>query len=305
MDTILVPLDGSPLAEAATTPAVFLAGRTGARLRLLAVHRPPSPPPGLFSTARGGPQSVEAGQAILRGYLDALKDRLQDQSATPVDAEVQHGVPVERIAAAARNGVGLVVLASHGRGGSSRMWLGSVTDTLVRQLSIPILVVRPPANGGAPADAASFRRVLIPLDGAPETEAILETALRIVGTDGVEYILVRVCTPLHPLLMAVASRAEIERDTAGERAIAADYLGRVAERLRARGATVTTEVRFSLEPAREILAAATERGATLVALATHGRGPLGRFMLGSVGDKVLRGATGPVLIQRVAESPPG
>lgn len=302
MYTILVPLDGSPFADIAGTAAATLGKRMGARLRLLAVHRPHAQPPAMFGTARA--RSFEEDEVksheLLRGHLEQVHERIRAQSGLDVDARLLEGVPVAVIVAEAEAGTDLVALTSHGQGGASRYWLGSVTDALVRRLDVPILVVRPPAQGAL--EPAIHRRVVIPLDGTPETERILDTAIALLGTEGVEYTLLRVCMPLHPVLMAVATRAEIDRDTAEERAIASRYLEGLAAGLRARGANVRCEVRFSLYAAPEILAAVKERDATLVALATHGRGPIGRFMLGSVGDKVLRGAPVPVLIQRVSES---
>jgi nucleotide-binding universal stress UspA family protein len=257
----------------------------------------------MFGTARA--RSFEEDEVksheLLRGHLECMQERVRAQSGLDVDIRLLEGVPAVVIAAEAEVGADLVVLASHGQGGASRYWLGSVTDTLVRRLDVPILVVRPPAQGAL--EPAIHRRVVIPLDGTPETERILDTAIAVLGTEGVEYTLLRVCMPLHPVLMAVATRAEIDRDTAEERAIASRYLEGLAAGLRARGADVRCEVRFSLYAAPEILAAVKERDATLVALATHGRGPIGRFMLGSVGDKVLRGASVPVLLRRVSEAP--
>ena len=303
MYTILVPLDGSPWAEVAGTVAATLGKRMGARLRLLTVHRPHAPAPAMFGAARA--RSFEEDEVksheLLRGSLERMQERIRAESGLVVDAAILEGVPATVIAAEAETGADLVVLATHGHGGASRYWLGSVTDALVRRLEVPILVVRPPAQGAL--EPAIHRRVVIPLDGTRETERILDTALTVLGTEGVAYTLLRICMPLHPMLMAVASRAEIDRDTAAERATASRYLEGLAAGLRARGADVRCDVRFSLQAAPAILAAVKEHDATLVALATHGRGPIGRLMLGNVGDKVLRGAAVPVLLQRVTEPP--
>src|SRR5690606_32966016 len=101
---------------------------------------------------------------------------------------------------------------------------------------------------------------------------------------------------LHPLVRAIAGEAEYERDLAEQRGAVEEYLGGVAERMMQQGAAVRTDVRVSGHAANAVLDAAAEHKAQLIVLATHRRAPLGRLLLGSVADKVLRGSPVPVLL---------
>ena len=87
----------------------------------------------------------------------------------------------------------LVVLTTHGRGGFERAWLGSVADEMSRVSPVPILLVRP-----EPAKAPGrFRRILVPLDGSPLAEAILDHAIRIARLEPeAEIVLLDVVQPI-------------------------------------------------------------------------------------------------------------
>jgi nucleotide-binding universal stress UspA family protein len=206
----------------------------------------------------------------------------------------------------------LLVMTTHGRGPLARFWLGSVADALVRQASVPILLVQPKE---APPDLAQepvIRRVLMPLDGSELAEQILEPALALGDATQAEYTLLRVVQPMipgghipasakvsvlrEPLLKQLQARHRQEWTEAQ------GYLERIAEQLRARALTVQTRVVSQERPATAILEDASAHGADLIALATHGRGGLKRLLLGSVADKVLRGAATPVLVNRPVDT---
>jgi nucleotide-binding universal stress UspA family protein len=202
-------------------------------------------------------------------------------------------------------GVDLVVLTTHGRGPLGRFWLGSVADALVRRLPVPALLVRP--QEGAPA-AEAVRHILVPLDGSPLAEQILEPAAALAELTGAAVTLLRVVGPVPPpgaevpdglieeaVQQLLEKTAELqERVNAG----ASQGLETAAARLRERGLVVQTRVAVADAPAPAILDAAREVGADLIALATHGRRGLKRLLLGSVADKVVRGGTLPVLLLR-------
>jgi nucleotide-binding universal stress UspA family protein len=99
---------------------------------------------------------------------------------------------------AAATGADLLVMTTHGRGPLARFWLGSVADALVRQASVPILLV--PPKGAAPdlAQTPVIRRVLIPLDGSELAEQVLEPALALGAATQTEYTLLRVVTLATP-----------------------------------------------------------------------------------------------------------
>jgi nucleotide-binding universal stress UspA family protein len=137
---MLVALDGSPLAEQVLEPACDLARVLGSRLELFTVVTPAMVAAGAFGRlAAGGTAAVDAAQA----YLEAVHARL----GADVEAEVQvsaGGDPAAAILNAAEmRGAGLIALATHGRGGLSRLVAGSVAEKVVHATRTPVLLVRP------------------------------------------------------------------------------------------------------------------------------------------------------------------
>lgn len=144
-----------------------------------------------------------------------------------------------------------------------------------------------------------YKRALVALDGSPVAESIIPFILDIAGPLDLEVILLRVLPPLQPVVIEGAAYVPIE-DPEAERIDAQEYLAPVAIELRNKGVRVTTEVR-SGDPGREILAAARDAGADLIAMSTHGRGGLGRLLFGSVAEAVLRETKIPVFLMRTTE----
>jgi nucleotide-binding universal stress UspA family protein len=145
LDRILVPLDGSALAETALPTAASLADATGAALLLLRAAEAPA-------LAVGDP--TEAQVKVVReaeGYLEAVKHRLQTETRAAVSTAVWYGHPAEAIAEATHfNRVNMVVMTTHGRSGLGRILLGSVAESVIRSTATPILVLHP---DGAPLQA--------------------------------------------------------------------------------------------------------------------------------------------------------
>jgi len=137
-----------------------------------------------------------------------------------------------------------------------------------------------------------YRRVLVPLDGSPEAEAILPFILQIAGPLDIDVVLLRV----------VPAVRESEKSLSGPGADvsaidAREYLAPLAVELRGRGVRVEAMVRRG-PPAAEIIAAAREVNADLVAMTTHGRTGLRRLAFGSVAELVLRRAALPVFLMQ-------
>jgi nucleotide-binding universal stress UspA family protein len=145
-----------------------------------------------------------------------------------------------------------------------------------------------------------YKRALVALDGSPVAETIIPFILDIAGPLDLEVILLRVLQPFPPVVVEGSPYLSVD-DPAARRIDAQEYLAPVAVELRNKGVRVTTEVR-SGAPAQEIVAAAREAGADLIAMSTHGRGGLGRLIFGSVAEAVLREAEIPVLLMRTTEA---
>ncbi|MGH7385152.1 MAG: universal stress protein [Candidatus Rokuibacteriota bacterium] len=143
-------------------------------------------------------------------------------------------------------------------------------------------------------------RILVPLDGSRLAEGILPFILQIASPLDLEVVLIHVVHPLGP--PAVEDERHFTVDSVeGRMKEAREYLAPVAADLRGRGVRVTTEARHGEPVAVEIVAAARETAASLIAMTTHGRSGLGRLLFGSVAEAVLRQAEIPVLMMRLTE----
>jgi len=301
--SILVPLDGSPFSEQALPWAACLAKVTGAHLELVRVH---DPVPAWTIATEGAVAATTVDPSIRDAeeqYLANCAARLEEGGFTGITRQLLDGDVVDQIAAHAEdNAFGLVVLATHGRGALSRLWLGSVSDALVRRLTVPVLLIRP-AEGTAIPPAERFRKVFVALDGSTESESAIGPALALADPTRCEVVLLRVVPPI-PIAGEAGMGASLAIDdslTASLTEQARAYLEGVAARVRSPAVKVSTRVVVEPGVAQAILHEATLADAELVALATHGARGLRRMVLGSVADKVLRGADRPVLLTRVPD----
>lgn len=145
-----------------------------------------------------------------------------------------------------------------------------------------------------------YKCVAIPLDGSIVAEGILPFILEIAGPLDIGVVLVRVMVPVPPSVIEASRHVEVE-DPEKRRAEAEAYLTPIAAELRTKGVRVRTMVRRG-EPAGEILAAAREAKADLIAMTTHGRSGFGRLLFGSVAEAVLRQSEVPVFLMRQTEA---
>jgi nucleotide-binding universal stress UspA family protein len=297
MRRILVPLDGSPLARWALPWALALRAAFDAELELVGVHVPLDVDLG---PAAEGTWDADV-RAAERAQLKAESERLAEAGHPRPETALVEGVPGPAIVArAARDEADLIVMATHGRGGLSRAWLGSVTGFVGRHAECPVLVVHPVDDGSQPElrELPMIDTILTPVDGSEFSEAALARAIEIVEAFGASLVLLRaVPVPLivgSPYIPHAAQTYAEERDA--RLAAAEAYLERCADRagLDARVRTVVVET----EPSHAIPAAAREESADLIIMATHGRGALMRAIVGSVADKVTRTASVPVLLVR-------
>jgi nucleotide-binding universal stress UspA family protein len=296
---IVVLLDGSELAEQAVPVAAALAGRADAELILVHVHAPTPVDP---IHVEGLPVIDEQWRSLRRkheqAYLDGARARLA-AGARATTALLEGRVASAVAAHAAERAAQLLVLTTHGRSGFERAWLGSVADELTRVSPVPLLLIRPPAV----PSATRFRRILVPLDGSPLAESVVDHAIRLAKLEPeAEIVLLEVlpsdATPvLVPASLLGPSGASEERARKQEAAARA-YLEGIAARVRSAGLRATARIETARAAAATILETAQSEHADLVALSTHGRSGLLRMALGSVADKVVRGSQTPILLYR-------
>jgi len=274
-EKILVPLDGSILAEVALPYAEELAGRLGSEIILLSMAE---------STEA---EDYHKRQIYISGVLEEARHHVEEYLEKPegkaikVEAGILVGDPAEEIVDYAdRENISLIVMAAHGQSGIRRWAMGGVADKVVRAARKPVALIR--AKGGKPAmrEKGMLNKVLVLLDGSKESEAVLPYVEELASKLQTEVI----------LLQVVGKPYRLYADAEG-------YLENVAGLLKDKGVNVKPEVRVG-SAAEEIIKLADEVGTDMVAMTTHGRSGIGRWAIGSVAGRVLRWGNTPVLLVR-------
>ncbi len=297
--SILVPLDGSPFAEQALPLALQIAQRSSSAVRLVRVHQILTQGALLAEV----PAYYAGFDAELRkveeAYLEKCRAAASADTGLAIQAAVLDGPVGPSLAEYVAGGAAdLVVMATHGRGGLSRLWLGGVADYMMRHTEVPMLLCRP--REGAAAPTVLPRSILIPLDRSELSRSILEPATALGHLGGAEYTVFTVVEPLMVLgdPLSGAPPPSDPQLTERMRIDAERYVGDTAQQLAGKGHRVRSSTVVSAGVASAILAEAAVGKYDLIALATHGAGGVRRALLGSVTDKVVRGSTGPVLVLR-------
>jgi nucleotide-binding universal stress UspA family protein len=292
--SILVPVDGSLPSEQSLPYAAALARRSEAALQLAYVHTPLLLGEG---TMYLGTPDIQLWEEEKK-YLTSLVNRLKKTGLEKVTAQVLEGsIPDTLQEHALSSGSDLVVMTTHGRGPVSRFWLGSVADQLVHCMPIPLLLIHTREEEAPPHAEPEIRNVLVALDGTPTAEQILQPAGALAKLMGASCTLLRVVPSVVPTV--VYTEAAVDATLADKlRAEAHVYLQRLAGSLRDQGIAAQSRIIAHAHPATAILNETASGKYDLIALETHGRRGLPRLFLGSVADKVVRGATVPVLVHR-------
>ena len=288
---IMVPTDGSGFDREAIRVGLRIAERCDATVRLVRVLAT-----GSFFGASGTPEATPIAPDLARSERDNALSELYSlaaecRTASKADITVDlHAGPVNDVLQgyARRNDVDLIVISTHARSGISRLSLGSVTDSLIRHTTIPVLVVKPSTSYLNPQVREVFRRILVPLDGSMLAEQILPPVLTLASLEDAEITLLNVLVPQSYSQKEIAdpSLPWWDKDIAA----AQSYLFRIAGKLRRTGVPVTTDIVISENIAGAIGDFASREKANLIAIATHGRGGLNRMLHGSVADAVMHSA---------------
>jgi len=292
---ILVPLDGSELAEKSLLPAGQIAtamsrrddGDRPTRLILLRVVSPVAilaADPYLYD------EMMRMNSDEAQAYLNATAATLSTVTAT-IETKAVIGSPAEAIVQFAEgNNVDLIVMSSHGRTGSRRWVYGSVAEKVMHHAPCATAIIR------AHVEVAVFqnRKILVPLDGSELAERALVPALALASAVDSDVWLLRVVTSWGPVPTSLTPDGiQLQRVLDDEREREHDeaeaYLQRVVslhdnQRL-------FFDVRDAgSDVADEIITYADTQGVDLIVMSSHGRSGIGRWLHGSVAEKVLRGA---------------
>ena len=283
---ILCPVDFSDLSRHALDHAAALARWYQARLTLLYVFesRPAMDLPAITLSDPVRDQLMEDLRRFAVDVAPEVSLSLIVEEALYADDEI--------LAQAVTLGADLIVLATHGRSGFERLFLGSVTEKVSRKATCPVLVVPPHAGDVVPAPVA-FRRILCPVDFSA-----LPLALSLAEEADATLTLLHV--------------VEMPAETYANPMISEPGIGRILEDVvtesRARlSALVPEQARtyctIDVAVARgsahqQVLALAAQPRADLIVMGVHGHGVIDRLVFGSTTDRVIRSATCPVLMTR-------
>ncbi len=280
---ILVPLDGSRLAERALPYSEAISLNTGGELIL-------------FTAVATSNENLDHP---MRAYLDVSAKALKSKRVKTSTA-IAHGNAADEILKFVdRNEIDLIIISTHGRSGIGRWLLGSTAMKLLYGTSVPVLLVKSKAPK---VSKVEFKKVLVPLDGSRFSEVAIPHVRDLTVRRDKEIILIRVGEP--PVLIADRSPdvkpsweeylaslvAEIERQGIA-------YLQRIEAELQPSGANVRTQSIVG-EPTKNILQVAQQENVDLIAMTTHGRTGISRWVYESVATKIVEESIQPVLLIR-------
>ena len=291
----MLPLDGSKLAEVALPYAEKLAGGLGSEITLVCVNDLSAAPQ----------QDTHLG--YLQKIVGAIKEAAIGYASTSGDGTTIHaksvllsGQPAEKIVEYADSeGIGLIVMATHGQSGIQRWALGSVADKVVRATTRPVLLIR--ARGASPDVRARgvLNKILVPVDGSKEGEAIIPCIEELASRLRVKVVLIQILAKGYDTLTQYVPLSE--RQVESDKARATGYLNKIAAGLKEKGIAVEERLGIGISfgnAAEQIIQAADEVQADLLAMTTHGRSGVGRWAFGSVAERVLHEGKTPLLLVR-------
>jgi nucleotide-binding universal stress UspA family protein len=302
---MLVPLDGSELAEVVFPYAQELAGRLDIDIVLLHVY---SSELSQFAPMRQA--YITKAADIIRSQARAVQKRTGIQpggKAVEVQGELAMGYHAEEIIRYAdENAIDLILMAAHGRSGLKRWAIGSVAAKTLSASKIPVWLVRAGIPDETPYDKWPSQTLLVLLDGSELAESVLphvEVLAKQRGAEPVDVVLLRVSeTPTMPSyygpeLSGVSLNwgEYLQREEARRKKVAKEYLAQVEKRLKDSNISVQSKV-LEGKAADEIIGYANKNPFNIIVMATHGRSGLSRLVYGSVAANLLQGVSNPIFL---------
>lgn len=269
---ILVPLDGTEAGESVLPHVLALVEKTGAEVILLRADQP--------LPVENYMPLYDAVVSAAQEYLEGVGRRLAAEGARARCVARIGGVPWTVAEVARQERVSLVAMATRARKGLGRLLIGTVAERVARQSPAPVLVVHATDRGGRP-----FRNILVPVDGTGIWSTVANPAVDLARLFESRILVLRVI-PRGAEQRVPAERERAERD-----------LREAAARFRARGISTFTLLEEG-DPSEVILSVCRFNAIDMIAMATHGRSGIPRFLRGSVTERVVRGAPVPVLVAR-------
>ena len=302
---IVVPLDGSAQAERILPFVTSLANKIGTRVTLLLAIEPDSGDWAGIDQGLYRDRNIETQRVEAYDYLQKVQAGMSSL-AVEIDRLVPNAKAADSIVfEAERSPDTLIAMSTHGRSGVARWALGSVADKVLHATSGPLLLIRADAALDVLQDPP-IRTIIVPLDGSTVAEQAIPHAVGVAKMLDAAILLVRATpsaleyaayTSGYPSVPAI-SYATLAGEAGAE---AERYLLVVAEELRKQGVVDVTQRLLHGHPAGAIVDVARVVPHSMIAIASHGRSGIGRWVLGSIADRVVRHAEHPVLVVHASE----
>jgi nucleotide-binding universal stress UspA family protein len=289
---MLVPLDGSETAEKVLPYARILAGSLKIPVELLAVIEISR-----YVSAEKTRYLDTLIDAAIRRNQEYLQRIAKTFPGSSVEYTVEGGTPEEVIITRAADKGTLITMATHGRSGINRWLLGSITEKILRGSNNALLVVRA-SEEAKTEDKATPDSVVVPLDGSEQAEAALPIAVELAKAMNLKVVVLQAYSVKHLQNSYPDYLPEINEFEAKSQKEAISYLDSKVRQLKSEGLLDVFPLASEGEPAKTIIEWATGSPNSLIAMCTHGRSGVKRWMLGSITEKVVRHSGNPVLVVR-------
>ncbi len=284
-ERILVPLDGSENAEIVFPYCADLAAKFASTVTLVTVSES---------------ATVDIDH-LYRTYLKHARKKMRQHlkafmahETVTLESEVFFGDPARGILRIAEGkDARLILLASHGSSAEGPWFLGHIADKVLRATKRPVMLIRERPGRAALEQGKLLRRILVPLDGSEIGEAALCYAVALAKKTAAEIDLLEVFEPVRAVGASGVSY-NIREDESVRKSLLS-YLDHVGGPIKNEGLKVSTTVLFG-KAANKIMEYAESNGIDLVAVSTHGRSGLGRWVFGNVTDKILHTGNVAVLV---------
>jgi nucleotide-binding universal stress UspA family protein len=291
MKKILVPLDGSKVAEEILIYVELLARQSGAHVILMRVVPFLWPSEHVHLKEMGHKMDKEASD-----YLFTIETHLVEKGIEASVLVDEGNVPEMICDTAKERGVDLIAISTHGHGGIKRWALGSVTAKVIQASSIPLLVHR---STGEQMEEVQCKNMLIPIDGSDFAESIFPQARRVAELFNAKVWFLSVVTLPGGFSFLDEEVSDLEDKVAES---IKHYYSTLESRIQEQQTTIDYEVVIRKgETAETICDFANENNIDLIAISTHGRSGISRWALGSVTDKLLQSSQKPILLVRAQE----
>jgi nucleotide-binding universal stress UspA family protein len=281
-EKVLISLDGSEESEIVLPYGEELARRLHSNLEIVGVYS----------------KHEHTSEHLFKNYLNDVVNQLNSKGLKSRAVFLYGNAAEEILNYTNSSDTSLIAMATHGRSGISRWILGSVAEKVLRGTPKPLLLVSEKRHEAKSAEKPIFQRILVPLDGSRPGEAVLPWAKELVRRTKAKLFL------LHVILSP--------NNLTGVANYAISFEEQLIETLRKQGREYISGVAAGLErekldlnydlitgmPAETIIDYAKKNDMDLIAMSTHGRTGVGRFVLGSIADKVVHISEVPVLLIR-------